>query len=112
MGMFFSRVFESGVRDRLFREPDGTSLDLPAINVQRGRDHGLPPYIKWREFYGLSVNLSDHSYTEKLDLKNVYRFVYNAVKVEKMKVCVGVHSGLRPIRQNNKNNTKFMLCSA
>lgn len=67
------RVFESGVRDRLFREPDGTSLDLPAINVQRGRDHGLPPYIKWREFCGLSVNLSDHSYIEKLDLKNVYR---------------------------------------
>jgi hypothetical protein len=36
-------------------------LDLPAINMQRGRDHGLPDYNALREAYGLR---RVHSYAE------------------------------------------------
>uniref|UniRef100_A0A914DCU9 Peroxidase n=1 Tax=Acrobeloides nanus TaxID=290746 RepID=A0A914DCU9_9BILA len=31
------------------------STDLGTINIQRGRDHGLPPYIKFRRLCGLST---------------------------------------------------------
>ncbi|XP_052817904.1 peroxidase-like [Mya arenaria] len=46
--------FGVGIRDKLFPDAHNVSTDLAARNIQRGRDHGLPPYNRWRRHCGLS----------------------------------------------------------
>jgi hypothetical protein len=42
-----------GVRNSLFGPPGAGGLDLAALDIQRGRDHGLPDYNTMRRLYGL-----------------------------------------------------------
>lgn len=45
-------------------------IDLAATNINRGRDHGIPPYNKFRQFCGLGLA------TSFLDLNNTMpRFI-------------------------------------
>ncbi|KAK3108240.1 hypothetical protein FSP39_003895 [Pinctada imbricata] len=49
------RFFESAIRNRLFENVEDVGFDLTALNIQRGRDHGLPAYVDWRVYCELDT---------------------------------------------------------
>ncbi|XP_067682800.1 peroxidase-like isoform X2 [Haliotis asinina] len=70
------------VSDFLFPDSEGNSLDLMSLNIQRGRDHGLPGYNDWRRWCGFPEakdfktrrgGLAEHSVEAAEALKSLYR---------------------------------------
>lgn len=62
------------IRNFLFGNPGSGGFDLSALNIQRGRDHGLPTYNKARLALGLARKnnydeiIDDYDVVEKLNL--------------------------------------------
>lgn len=74
----------SELTEQLFYSAHAVALDLAAINIQRGRDHALPTYTKWREvckmsdvdtFDDLANEISNFEVRERL--KELYGSVHN-----------------------------------
>nr|XP_023023971.1 chorion peroxidase [Leptinotarsa decemlineata] len=64
------------------KQPKLCGLDLVSLNIQRGRDHGLPGYSSWREHCGLKRprnfdDLKDDFHPDALhNIKTIYRYYF------------------------------------
>ncbi|XP_046739892.1 uncharacterized protein LOC124407631 [Diprion similis] len=69
--------------NHLFETPSfGFGMDLASLNIQRGRDHGLPPYVDWREPCGLSPVRSweDLNRVMSASTAKKFRFLYSSIE--------------------------------
>ena len=79
---FFFRRFDPAIRERLIIEgepPNGIVGDLTAINMIRGRDHGLPGYVQYREACGGNPALNFEDITDTIPRAQVDRLKRSGV---------------------------------
>ncbi|KAM8812807.1 myeloperoxidase isoform 1-T2 [Rhynchonycteris naso] len=68
-----NQIVVDEIRERLFEQVMRIGLDLPALNMQRSRDHGLPGYNAWRRFCGLPQPQTVGELTTVLKNRNLAR---------------------------------------
>lgn len=75
------RKIAKGLVDQLFQRPGAShGLNLIAINIQRGRDHGLPAYAFWREFCNLTNAYNFDQTQDEIrneEIRNLLKTLYN-----------------------------------
>ncbi|KAK9879276.1 hypothetical protein WA026_004121 [Henosepilachna vigintioctopunctata] len=68
--------FSDALTRYMFRAGNPFGIDLAALNIQRGRDHGIRPYNDYRELVGLSRYTSFNDFGPKGEaLRKVYASV-------------------------------------
>ena len=67
------------LRNFLFGQPGSGGLDLAALNIQRGREHGLASYNTLREFFQLEKATSWAAVTTDTALQQQLASLYNSV---------------------------------
>ncbi|XP_011052579.1 PREDICTED: uncharacterized protein LOC105144989 [Acromyrmex echinatior] len=69
--------------NHLFQTPGFPfGMDLASLNIQRGRDHGLPPYVRWRKSCSLSPirTFEDLNKVMSLDVIRKLKSLYSSVE--------------------------------
>lgn len=68
------------VRNFLFGPPGAGGFDLASLNIQRGRDHGLPGYNEVRRNFGLRPVRSFRDITPNREVREKLESVYDSVE--------------------------------
>lgn len=80
MQMIDSMVVDD-VRNFLFGQPGQGGFDLASLNIQRGRDHGLPDYNTVRVAYGLAAKQTFSEITSDADTRQRLEEAYGDVNL-------------------------------
>ncbi|XP_019403812.1 PREDICTED: peroxidasin homolog isoform X1 [Crocodylus porosus] len=78
-----SELLNMELTEKLFSMAHSVSLDLAAINIQRGRDHGIPPYNDFRVFCNLTSaqEFEDlRNEIKNLEIREKLRSLYGTTK--------------------------------
>jgi peroxidase len=75
----FDNTIVDELRNFLFGKPGEGGLDLSALNIQRGRDHGLADYNATRVAYGLPAITSFRQITRDVEVQQKLRELYGDV---------------------------------
>lgn len=76
------------LRNFLFGPPGAGGMDLASINIQRGRDHGLPSYNEARRNYGLQPRTDFSEITSNAQVAERLRLTYDS-NIEKVDLWIG-----------------------
>ncbi|MDT0594813.1 peroxidase family protein [Glaciecola petra] len=67
------------LRNFLFGAPGAGGLDLVSLNIQRGRDHGVPSYNDMREIFGLERRANFGELTSDVELQLALENTFDSV---------------------------------
>lgn len=85
--------FVDEVRNFLFGPPEAGGIDLAALDIQRGRDHGLPSYNETRRSYGVTEVTSVTDITSDPEIQQALIYLYdldsNPGNIENIDLFVG-----------------------
>lgn len=77
------------ITEHLFQQANNVALDLGALNIQRGRDHGMPSYNRWREYCGLAVARSFRDLERDISRNAVWKLRELYADVDDVDLFVG-----------------------
>ena len=76
----FDPNMASTLQNNLINSPKSKNfLDMTSVNINRGRDHGLPPYTYYRDRYQVFKSVSNKNYGDFIEktLFNTLKSIYN-----------------------------------
>ncbi len=89
VAQFIDNQLVDDVRNFLFGPPGSGGFDLAALNIQRGRDHGLPSYNQVRIDYGLKPVDDFGDISSDPTVQSNLRSVYGDGGVDEIDIWVG-----------------------